>query len=174
MDYLGLTKEPMMKKFILILTGLFVLLCSLNLSALPITRHDDPLVKELEARYAKFSVAARHGDLKTFRSLRTAEANNGIPPDATGDQLKQMAEMMAPDLTGFKFVQLETNTNIARAAYKQQTKEGMSILVLMFEKEGAEWKIGNNHSQDYIGQTPKEAAALKQALSSPEVQFPKK
>ncbi len=162
-----------MKKLILILAGLFVVLCSFSLSASPITRHDDPLVKELEARYAKFVDATRHGDMKTFRSLRTAAANKGIPPDASGEQLKQMADMMAPDLRGFKFMQVETNKNIARAAYKHQDKQGMSILVLMFEKDGAEWKIGNNHSQDYIGMVPKDAAALKEALGSPEVQFPK-
>ncbi len=168
----------MMKKSVLICTGLFALFCSLSLSAQPaasspITRHDDRLVMELEGRYAKFFAAVRIGDMKVFRSLRTAEANKGIPPTASGDQLKQMSEIMAPDLTGYQFLQLDEHNSHARIAYKQQTKEGMSILVLMFEKEGGEWKIGNNHSQDYTGQVPKQAVALKEALSSPEVQFPK-
>ena len=162
-----------MKKFILILTGAFTLLCSLGLSAQPITRPDDPLVKELEGRYAKFSDAVRHGDMKTFRTLRTAAANKALPPDATGDHLAEMAQMMAPDLKAFKFMQLEAKGNLARVAYKRQTAGKMSILVLMFEKEGGQWKVGNNHSQDYIGQAPRDAGALRAALSSPEVQFPK-
>lgn len=162
-----------MKKLILILAGVLALLGSFGLSAQTITRPDDPLVKELEGRYAKFSDAVRHGDMKAFRSLRTAAANKAIPPDATGDHLAEMAQMMAPDLKAFKFMQLETKGNLARAAYKRQAAGRMSILVLMFEKEGGQWKIGNNHSQDYIGQVPRDAGALKAALNSPEVQFPK-
>ena len=162
-----------MKQLILILTGLFALLSSLSLSAQTITRHDDPLVKELEGRYAKFVAATRQGDMKAYRALRTAAANKGIPTDATGDQLKEMADMMAPDLGTFKFMQLEAKGNNARAAYIYQTKDAMTVMVLMFVKEGTEWKIGSNYSHDYSGQVPKEAAALKEAMSSPETQFPK-
>lgn len=161
-----------MKRLFLMLTSLALLSLSVGAwSASPVTKHDDPLVKELEGRYAKFSDAVRRGDLKSFRSLQTAAANAGIPPGATGEQLKQMADMMVPNLSGFKFIQLETAKHKARMAYKHLDKQGMSILVLLFEKDGADWKVGANHSQDYIGQTPKEEAALKEALSSPDVQL---
>lgn len=165
-----------MKNIVRTVIGISALLwsfCGIAQQAL-ITQADAPLVKELSARYTSFAASARKGDLKAFRALRTAEANKGIPADATGGQLKGMAEFMAPELKDFKFLQLEQDGKNARVAYKRQNAAGLSILVLMFEKEGSEWKVGNNHTQDYIGQTPKEADALKEALKSPEVQFPKK
>jgi hypothetical protein len=155
------------------LTFAIIALGASNLLAGPITSLADPLVKELEARYSAFVNAVHRGDIKTFRTLRTAEANKGIPPEATGEQLKTMADMMAPPIKGFTFLQLETVKNAARLVYKNQTKEGLSILVLMFEKEGGAWMVGGNHTQDFVGQVPKDAAALKEALSSPEVQLPK-
>jgi hypothetical protein len=151
----------------------FAALLPSSLSAGPITKHEDPLVKQIEGRYVTFADAARRGDMKTFRSLRTAQANQAIPPDATGEQLKQMADMMAPSIKGLTFLQLETGKNAARLAYKNRTKEGLTIVVLMFDKEGDAWMVGGNHTQDYVGQVPKESVALQEALSSPEVQLPK-
>jgi hypothetical protein len=59
-----------MKKLLLISYGIFALLCSLSLSAQTVTiaRHDDPLVYELEGRYAKLAAAARQGDMKALNS----------------------------------------------------------------------------------------------------------
>jgi hypothetical protein len=151
----------------------FAALVPSNLSAGPITKHDDPLVKEIEGRHVTFADAAHRGDMKTFRSLRTAKSNQAIPPDATGEQLKEMADMMAPSIKGLTFLQLETGKNAARFAYRNRTKERLSIVVLMFEKEGGAWMVGGNHTQDYVGQVPKESVALQEALSSPEVQLPK-
>ena len=165
-----------MKNLVRAMIGISMLLVSFNgfTQQALITQANAPLVKELTGRYTSFAASARKGDLRAFRALRTAEANKGIPPDATGDQLKGMAEFMAPELKDFKFMQLEQDGKHARVAYKRQNAAGLSILVQMFEKEGSEWKVGNNHTQDYIGQTPKEADGLKEALKSPEVQFPKK
>lgn len=164
-----------MKKWFISLAYAFTLLNPVSSLAepavKPTTRHDDATVNELEGRYAKFVAAAHKGDMATFRSLRTAGANQAIPPDATGAQLKDMADIMAPDLSGYQFVQLETQGKQARMAYKRRSKEGLSFLVLMFEKDASGWKIGGNHSQDFIGQTPSEGKGLKQALGSPEVRF---
>lgn len=163
-----------MKRHIPMVAALaFAALLPSNLSAGPITKHDDQLVKEIEGRYVAFVDATHRGDMKTFRSLCTAKANQAIPADATGEQLKEMADMMAPSIKGLTFLQLETGKNAARLAYKNQTKEGLSIVVLMFEKEGGAWMVGGNHTQDYVGQVPKESVALKEALGSPEVQLPK-
>lgn len=162
-----------MKNIASILLSVVALMFTFGVSAAPVLTHDDPLVKELEFQYAKFSGAAHKGDMKTFRALRTDEANAGIPPGATGAELKQMADMMAPDLSGFKFQQMESKGKYARIAYIKKDKESLSIVVQLFEKDGAGWKVGGNYSHDYIGQAPKEAAALKDALSNPEAQFPK-
>jgi ketosteroid isomerase-like protein len=168
-------EEREMKKWFISLAYAFVLLNPISALAEPATKpttqHDDAAVKELESRYAKFVAAAHKGDMAAFRALRTEEANQAIPPDATGAQLKDMADMMAPDLSGYQFVQLETQGKQARMAYKKRSREGLSFQVLMFEKDAGGWKIGGNHSQDFVGQTPSEDKGLKQALGSPEVRF---
>lgn len=164
-----------MKKWFISLAYAFALLYPISSLGEPAvkstTRYDDAVVRELEGRYAKFAVAAHKGDMAAFRALRTEEANQAIPSDAMGAQLKEMADMMAPDLSGYQFVQLETQGKEARMVYKRRSKEGLSFLVLMFEKDAGGWKIGGNHSQDFIGQTPSEGKGLKQALGSPEVRF---
>ncbi len=164
-----------MKKCFVSLAYAFILLNPASLiagsAAKSTTRYDDATVKELESRYAKFSSAAHKGDMATFRSLRTAEANQSIPPGATAAQLKDMADMIAPNLSGYQFVQLEMQGKQARMAYKKRSKEGLSFMVQMFEKDASGWKIGGSHSQDFIGQMPSEDKGLKQALGSPEVRF---
>jgi hypothetical protein len=62
-----------MKGCILLVALAFAALLPSNLFAGPITKHDDPLVKEIEGRYVTFADAAHRGDMKTFRSLRTAK-----------------------------------------------------------------------------------------------------
>lgn len=157
---------------LLCVLALFVPVCS---SAAPpiqtTTRHDDPAVKELEGKYATFTSAAHKGDMAVFRSLRTAEANKAIPQDAKSDELKGMADIMAPALNGFQFVQLETRGNEARMVYKRRNKEGLSFVVQMFEKDAGGWKIGNNSSPDFIGNAPSDAEGLKKALADPVIRF---
>ncbi len=136
-----------------------------------ITRADDPLVRELEASYTKYVTAVHTGDLATFRSFRTAKANQEIPPNATDDDLKGMADFMAPKLDGYTFLQLDTKNNQARAAYKLEKQGELIIRVLMFEREGGGWKMGDVHEPSYIGRIPPVADALKAALKAPLVQF---
>ena len=136
-----------------------------------ITRADDPLVKEIEAGYAKYVVAARKGDLAAFRSLRTAARNAEIPPNATGKDLKAMADMLAPGLEGYKFQRLDTTGKTARIAYALEKKGELSIRVLMFEKDGAVWKAGDSADVSHVGQTPKLADAVAAALAKPEVKL---
>lgn len=136
-----------------------------------ITRADDPLVRELETGYTKYVTAVHQGDLATFRSFRTAKANQEIPPNATGNDLKDMADFMAPKLDGYEFLQLDTKNNQARAAYKLEKKGELTIRVMMFEREGGGWKMGDVHEPSHIGQTPPVADALKAALKGPVVQF---
>ena len=136
-----------------------------------LTRTDDPLVKEIESNYSKYVAATGKGDLKTFKSYRTAKRNAEIPPNAIGADLKGMAEMFAPSMAGYKFLQLDVKADLARAAYAQQKTGELNIRVLMFEKEGGVWKIGDSADSANIGQTPKLADALAKALKNPLVQF---
>ena len=138
-----------------------------------ITRADDPLVKELESGYAKFAAATRKGDLATFRAFRTAKANQAIPPNASGKDLKAMADMMAPAMTGYQFVQAETHQNQARLAYKLEKKGELSVRVMMFEKEKGSWKMGDIAESAHVGQVPPLAVALEKVLANPDVQFSK-
>lgn len=165
-----------MKSAAAIFVGIVTAMFSFALYAQPpgvktITRVDDPLVRELETSYAKYVTAVHHGDLATFRSFRTAKANQEIPPNATGNDLKGMADFMAPKLDGYQFLQLDTKNNQARAAYKLEKKGELIIRVMMFEREGGSWRMGDVHESSHVGQTPPVVDALKAALKGPLVQF---
>lgn len=158
-----------------VLSGGLALLVAMTALAAPEVRTTtsaaDPVVREIEAVYVKFASAARKGDLKTFKSLRTAEANQGIPANASAGDLKGMAAMMAPALAGYRFARLDTTANEARVVYLRETKSELNVLVMMFEREGGGWKVGGNHGQDYVGQPPSTADAVAEALNSPGVRF---
>ena len=138
-----------------------------------ITRADDPLVKELESGYAKFAAATRKGDLATFRAFRTVKANQAIPPNASGKDLKEMADMMAPAMTGYRFIQADVRRDQARLAYKLKEKGELSVRVMMFEREGGSWKMGDIGESSHLGQVPPLSVALEKALANPDVQFRK-
>ena len=136
-----------------------------------VTRADDPLVKELEAIYAKYVDAVTKSDLASFRSLRTVKANQEIPSNATGNDLKGMADFMAPKLDGFHFLQLDTKNNQARAAYTLELRGELVIRVMMFEREDGGWKVGDLHDSSHFGQIPPVGDALNKALKAPLVQL---
>jgi hypothetical protein len=166
-----------MKRSLKLLVATLAVMCSIAYAELPgvdtITRADDPLVKELESDYARFAAATRKGDLATFRSFRTAKANQAIPSNATGKDLKEMADMMAPSLAGYRFVQLDTRKDQARLAYKLEKKGELTVRVMMFEKENGGWKMGDIGESAHIGQLPSVSVALEKALANPDVQFRK-
>jgi hypothetical protein len=94
--------------------------------------------------------------------------NKGSP--ATGEQPEDKYDMMAPPIRGSPSATGDVKN--AACLFKNQTKEGLSILVLMFEKEGGV----DGRRQSHAGLCwagSHDAAALKEALSSPEVQLPK-
>lgn len=158
-------------KLLLVLCATAVSIAHAEPAFTTITRADDALVREIETGYAKYVAAARKGDLGAFRSLRTAARNAEIPPNATGKDLKGMADMLAPGLEGYKFQRLDTTGKMARVAYGLEKKGELSIRVLMFEKDGAVWKAGDSADVSHIGQTPKLADAVAAALAKPEVKL---
>ena len=135
------------------------------------TQGNDPLVKELEGRLRALTGAAVMGDLAGARALRPAAVNKSLRTPYTRDTLKTAAPVIAPNLSGYRFVQMESSSSRARLVYEKRSPDQLTILVQLFVKEG-DWKVGSNHLQAYVGKPPNTADAIAAALKSPAVQLP--
>ena len=136
------------------------------------TRAGDSLLKELESRTKLLAAAARKGDIDKVRALRPAAVNKMMGPNVNSADLKDLAAFIAPDITDFRFVQLDSSGRYARAVYYKTSKDQMTIMVQMFIKEG-DWKVGGNNTHNYHGRLPTLSTAIAEALKNPNVRLPK-
>jgi hypothetical protein len=135
------------------------------------TQANDPLARELEQRLRSLAGAAAMGDLAGARALRPAAVIKALPTPYTREMLKTEAALIAPSLTGYRFVQMESDGRFARIVYEKREKDRVAMLVQTFVKEG-DWKVGANHKQAYVGATPPTAKIMAEALRNPGVQLP--
>jgi hypothetical protein len=104
-----------------------------------ITNPAAPLVKQLEACYAKSIGAARTGDLDAYWRTRTV-ASKTRPPALDSTRLRVLADLLPP-LESLQFVRLDTAGKTARALYRWRKEDTAQFTVVVFRMEGDEWKV---------------------------------
>ena len=129
-------------RWVTLLQALLCLLVCGEPSADPskqITKRLDPLVRTLEAVYAKSMAVALTGDLDAYWRFRTA-ASKDRPPTLTSERLPLLAQMLPP-LDSLTFIRMEVTKDMARAQYRWPREDMLRYTVVVYRAEGGEWKI---------------------------------
>jgi hypothetical protein len=125
-----------------------------------ITNPGAPLVKQLEACYAKSIGAARTGDLDAYWRTRTA-ASKTRPPTLDSTRLRLLADLLPP-LESLQFVRLDTAGKTARALYRWRKEDTAQFTVVVFRMEGDEWKV-DDFTVKRLGLNTPDSGLLPQA-----------
>ena len=125
----------------------------------PINQQADPLVRSLEALYARSMEVALTGDLDAYWRLRTA-ASRGRPPTLTRDRLPLLARMLPP-LESLSFVRLDGNGKMARALYRWPRPDMTRYTVIVYLVEQDVWKIDSILVKTDPVSNPREAEMLE-------------
>lgn len=104
-----------------------------------ITNPSAPLVKQLEACYAKSIGVARTGDLDAYWRTRTA-ASKARPPALDSTRLRLLADLLPP-LESLQFVRLDAAGKTARALYRWRKEDTAQFTVVVYRMEDGEWKL---------------------------------
>jgi hypothetical protein len=104
-----------------------------------INQQADPLVRTLEALYARSMEVALTGDLDAYWRLRTA-ASRTRPPTLTSERLPLFARMLPP-LESLSFVRLDGNGKMARALYRWPRADVTRYTVIVYLVEQDAWRI---------------------------------
>jgi hypothetical protein len=151
-----------MKQLVSIALGCVLLLALGAMAENPaaITNPGAPLVKQLEACYAKSISMARTGDLDAYWRTRTA-ASKTRPPTLDSTRLRLMADLLPP-LESLQFVRLDTAGKTARALYRWRKEDTAQFTVVVFRMEGDEWKV-DDFSVKRLGLNTPDSGLLPQA-----------
>ena len=104
-----------------------------------INQRADPLVRSLEALYARSMEVALTGDLDAYWPLRTAGSRNR-PPTLTRERLPLFARMLPP-LESLSFVRLDAGGKMARALYRWPRADMTRYTVIVYLVEQDVWRI---------------------------------
>lgn len=104
-----------------------------------INQRADPLVRTLEALYAKSMEVALTGNLDTYWPLRTA-ASRDRPPTLSRERLPLFAQMLPP-LESLGFVRMDVTGRMARALYRWPRTDMTRYTVIVYQIEQGSWRI---------------------------------
>jgi len=104
-----------------------------------INQRADPLVRSLEALYARSMEIALTGDVDAYWQLRTSASRNR-PPTLTRERLPLLARMLPP-LESLSFVRLDGNGKMARALYRWPRADMTRYTVIVYLVEQDAWRI---------------------------------
>jgi hypothetical protein len=104
-----------------------------------ITNPSAPLVKQLEACYARSIGVARTGDLDAYWRTRTT-ASKTRPPALDSTRLRLLADLLPP-LQSLQFVRLDTSGKTARALYRWRKEDSAQFTVVVYRMEDGDWKV---------------------------------
>jgi hypothetical protein len=140
---------------------LFLLLCA-EAAAEPsrsITKRDDPLVRTLEAVYAKSMEVALTGNIDAYWRFRTA-ASRERPPQLTAERLPLFAQMLPP-LSALKFVRTDVTRGMARSLYRWPRDDMVRYTIVVYRTEPTDWKIDSIVVKTDVGNNPREAQIME-------------
>ena len=156
-----------------LLPVLLLLLC-MEAAAEPsrsITKRTDPLVRTLEALYAKSMEVALAGNIEAYWRFRTV-ASRERPPQLTAERLPLLAQMLPP-LSALQFVRLDLSRGVARALYRWPREDMVRYTIVVYRTEPADWKIdsivvktdvvNNSREAQIMEDLRRRAAAAEQA-----------
>jgi hypothetical protein len=132
---------------------------SLAESTKQINQQADPLVRSLEALYARSMEVALTGDLDAYWRLRTA-ASQSRPPTLTRERLPLFARMLPP-LESLSFVRLDGNGKMARALYRWPRADMTRYTVIVYLVEQDAWRIDSILVKTDPVKNPREAEMLE-------------
>jgi hypothetical protein len=124
-----------------------------------ITRRADPLVRTLEAVYAKSMEVALTGDIEVYWRYRTA-ASRERPPMLNRERVQLFAQMLPP-LDSLQFVRMDTSHGMARALYRWPRKDMARYTVIVYRIEQG-WKIDSIVVKTDIVSNPREAEMMEE------------
>jgi hypothetical protein len=124
-----------------------------------INQRANPLVRSLEALYAKSMEIALTGDLDAYWLLRTAGSRNR-PPMLTRELLPLFARMLPP-LDSLGFVRLDTTGKMARALYRWPRADMTRYTIVVYLVEQDAWKIDSIMVKTDPVSNPREAEMLE-------------
>ena len=138
-----------------------LLVCGAGMAQSPkqINQRADPLVRSLEALYARSMEIALTGDLDAYWRLRTAGSRNR-PPMLTRERLPLFARMLPP-LDSLSFVRLDTTGKMARALYRWPREDMTRYTVIVYLLEQDAWKIDSILVKTDPVSNPREAEMLE-------------
>lgn len=152
-----------MVRWVTLLQALLCLLVCGEPSADPskqITKRVDPLVRTLEALYAKSMAVALTGDLDAYWRLRTAGSKDR-PPTLTRERLPLFAQMLPP-LDSLSFVRMDVTNDMARALYRWPREDMVRYTVVVYRTEHGEWKIDSIAVKTDKVSNPREAEIMEE------------
>lgn len=151
----------MIERLIFSIALVSLLACGPAIAQAPkqINQRADPLVRSLEALYAKSMEVALTADLDAYWRLRTIGSRNR-PPMLTRERLPLFARMLPP-LDSLGFVRLDTTGKMARALYRwpREDMTRYTIIVYLVEQDG--WKIDSIVVKTDPVSNPREAEMLE-------------
>lgn len=124
------------------------------------TKPSDPLVRALEALYAKSMDIASTGDLDAYWKLRTV-ASRDRPPRLTPQLLPLFAQMLPP-LSTLRFVRMDNTGGMARALYRWPREDVVRYTVIVYRVEDKEWKIDSVLVKTDVRQEARESEFTEQ------------
>jgi hypothetical protein len=138
-----------------------LLACGSGMAQSPkqINQRTDPLVRSLEALYAKSMEVALDGDLEAYWRLRTS-ASRSRPPMLTRELLPLFARMLPP-LDSLGFVRLDTAGKMARALYRWPREDMTRYTVVVYLVEQNGWKIDSILVKTDPVSNPREAEMME-------------
>jgi hypothetical protein len=119
----------------------------------------DPLVRSLEALYAKSMEVALTGDLDAYWRLRTTGSRDR-PPMLTRERLPLFARMLPP-LDSLSFVRLDTTGKMARALYRWPRADMTRYTVIVYLLEQGAWRIDSILVKTDPVSNPREAEMME-------------
>ena len=125
-----------------------------------ISRRTDPLVRTLEAVYAKSMEVALTGDIDAYWRYRTV-ASRERPPMLNRERLQLFAQMLPP-LDALQFVRMDTSRGMARALYRWPRTDMARYTVVVYRNEQGEWKIDSIVVKTDIVSNPREAEMMEE------------
>ena len=140
---------------------LFLLLCTAAAAepSRQITRRDDPLVRTLEAVYAKSMQVAVTGDIEAYWRFRTT-ASKGRPPQLTAERLPLFAQMLPP-LSALQFVRMDATRGMARVLYRWPRDDMVRYTIVVYRTEPTDWKIDSIMVKTDVASNPREAQIME-------------
>jgi hypothetical protein len=140
---------------------LFLLSCTEAAGEPPrqITKRTDPLVRTLEALYAKSMEVALTGDLDAYGRFRTA-ASRERPPQLTAERLPLFAQMLPP-LSTLQFVRMDTAHGMARVLYRWPRNDMIRYTIVVYRTEPTDWKIDSIVVKTDVVSNPREAQIME-------------